>query len=91
MNGLINSPWLSHAIDKSFDQMIKKRSVNILGHQTSILMEEEFWSALKMIADKQDISINKLIANIDDAREGYNLSSAVRVYILRKLQEQTAL
>lgn len=70
--------------------MIRKRSVNILGHQTSISMEEEFWTALKDIAEREDISMNKLIANIDDARqispdERHNLSSAVRVYILKSL------
>ena len=76
--------------------MIKKRSVNILGHQTSISMEKEFWDALKAIADQKEISINALIANIDDDREGAleergNLSSAIRVYILKELQKNSAI
>ena len=76
--------------------MIKKRSVNILGHQTSISMEKEFWDALKAIADQKEISINALIANIDDDREGAleergNLSSAIRVYILKELQKKSAI
>jgi len=69
--------------------MIKKRSVNIHGHQTSISMEAEFWDALKNIAEQENLSINKLIAKIDDERDpmGYNLSSAIRVYILKNLQK----
>lgn len=67
---------------------MKKRSVNIHGHQTSISMEEEFWVALKDIAETEELSTNKLIANIDDARENNNLSSAIRIYILKKLTEK---
>jgi len=68
--------------------VIKKRSVNILGHETSISMEEEFWHVLKDIAERERLSINKIIANIDDARDAsnYNLSSAIRVYILNDLK-----
>lgn len=68
---------------------MKKRSVNILGHQTSISMEEEFWSALKSLADERNLSINKMIAEIDRARGlNANLSSAVRIYILKDLQSR---
>jgi len=67
--------------------MIKKRSVNIHGHQTSISMEEEFWDILKDIAEREGLSMNKMIAKIDDERDpmGYNLSSAIRIYILKNL------
>ena len=67
---------------------MKKRSVNILGHQTSISLEEEFWDALKTEADKQNLSINKLIAKIDRTRADRNLSSAIRVYLLKNYQQQ---
>jgi len=68
--------------------MIKKRSVNIHGHQTSISMEAEFWDTLKDIAEREALSINKMIAKIDDERDpmGYNLSSAIRVYVLKHLK-----
>jgi len=68
--------------------VIKKRSINILGHQTSISLEEEFWDILKDIAEREDLSMNKLIAKIDDARDPmtYNLSSAIRIYILNELK-----
>ncbi len=64
---------------------MKKHSVNIHGHQTSITLEDEFWHALKNAAQEQDKSINKLIAEIDDTRGKNNLSSAIRLYILREL------
>ncbi len=66
---------------------IKKRSINIHGHQTSISLEEEFWSELKDIAERETLSMNKLIAKIDDERDpmGYNLSSAIRIYVLKTL------
>jgi predicted DNA-binding ribbon-helix-helix protein len=65
---------------------IKKRSVNIAGHRTSVSIEEPFWDALRAIADKRKISLNDLIAVIDKGRDG-NLSSAIRVYILKELQD----
>ncbi len=71
---------------------MKKRSVNILGHQTSISLEEAFWEALKEEAQAQNLSLNRLIAEIDKARTQEstppNLSSALRLYVLKKLQDR---
>ncbi len=60
---------------------IRKRSVIIAGHATSVSLEEAFWSALKDIAGRRGLSVNALVTEIDDAREG-NLSSAIRVFVL---------
>ncbi len=68
---------------------LKKRSVRIAGHDTSITLEDAFWLALHEIAEEEKLSINKLIAKIDNQREG-NLSSSLRLYILRNLQEKLA-
>ena len=66
---------------------MKKHSVTILGHETSITLEDEFWNALKVEATTNGLSLNKLIAEIDDARDlQTNLSSAIRLYILKNLQ-----
>lgn len=62
---------------------IKKRSVNIAGHKTSLTLEESFWTALKDLAERKGLSLNALIAEIDQNRSG-NLSSAVRVYLLEQ-------
>lgn len=65
---------------------MKKRSVKIAGHATSISLEEEFWAVLKQIAEKRGVSLASLIGEIDAARAGSNLSSALRVYVLCELQ-----
>ena len=62
---------------------MKKISVIIAGrHQTSISLEEEFWSELQKICKEKNITINQLVTEIDSVREHENLSSAIRVYIL---------
>ncbi len=66
---------------------MRKRSTVIAGkHETSISIEDEFWLELKSIAKSQKISINQLITNIDETNTG-NLSSAIRVYVLKNLQK----
>ncbi len=67
---------------------VKKRSVEIAGHRTSLSLEEAFWRALKRLAAQDGVSINRLIARIDRERAG-NLSSAVRVYVLERLEDET--
>ncbi len=67
------------------DQRVKKRSVVIAGHRTSLSLEEAFWIALKDLARAQGLSVNRLVARIDRTRDA-NLSSAVRVYVLDALR-----
>lgn len=66
---------------------IKKRSVRIKGHATSVTLEEPFWDALRVIATRHGCSLNQMIAEIDEGNPE-NLSSAIRLYILRDLQAQ---
>ncbi len=66
---------------------VKKRSVEIAGHRTSLSLEQAFWRALKRIAAQDGVSINKLIERIDRERAG-NLSSAVRIYVLERLEAE---
>lgn len=61
---------------------MRKRSVLIAGHPTSVSLEEEFWEALRRIAAERGCSVNALIEEIDAGRAG-NLSSAIRVHVLR--------
>jgi predicted DNA-binding ribbon-helix-helix protein len=68
---------------------MKKRSVTLKGHATSITLEDEFWVILKQIADHKDISIASLINEIDEDRldsKSGGLSSAIRVYVLNWVQ-----
>ncbi|MBL4612471.1 MAG: ribbon-helix-helix domain-containing protein [Emcibacter sp.] len=61
---------------------LKKHSIVIAGHQTSITLEGIFWQQLKILARQQDISLSTIVAEIDAERQ-VNLSSAIRVYILK--------
>ncbi|PCI51542.1 MAG: aryl-sulfate sulfotransferase [Alphaproteobacteria bacterium] len=61
---------------------MKKHSIVIAGHQTSITLENIFWHHLKKIARTQGASLSLLIAEID-ARRQTNLSSALRVFVLK--------
>lgn len=66
---------------------MKKLSVLIAGrHATSLSLEEDFIDALKQIAKAQKKSMNDIITEIDATRENENLSSAVRIYILKTVQ-----
>lgn len=69
---------------------MKKRSVVIAGHATSLTLEDPFWQALKEIAQADGTTVSALIEAIDaqrtDAGES-NLSSAVRVWVFRRVKE----
>ena len=67
---------------------IRRRAVLIAGHRTSVSIEDAFWTALKEIAAVEGLSLNKLVAAVDEARSG-NLSSALRVHVLERLQGAT--
>ena len=64
---------------------MKKHSVLVAGHATSISLENVFWRELKEIAANRNLPLNRLITEIDRTRHG-NLSSAIRVYVLEALR-----
>lgn len=65
---------------------IRKRSVTLNGHRTSISLEPPFWDALKDAAARAGNSLNGFIAQIEaesrDDDHQFNLSSAIRVWLL---------
>ena len=63
------------------DTRIRKRSVRIAGHATSISLEPQFWRALEEIAAHRGLSVAALLAAVDAGRAG-NLSSALRLFVL---------
>ena len=70
----------------AFRDMIRKRSVMLKRHATSVSLEEEFWVELKRMADESGISMSELIVRIDQSRGAPNLSSALRKAVLANLQ-----
>lgn len=63
---------------------MRKHSLDIAGHRTSISLEDAFWDALREIAAAQGVSLAGLVARIDADRDGANLSSAIRVFVLQE-------
>jgi predicted DNA-binding ribbon-helix-helix protein len=61
---------------------LRKRSLQLSGHATSIALEPEFWAVLEAMAEAQGASLPALIGRIDDARAGRPLASACRVAAL---------
>ena len=64
---------------------IRKHSVVLAGHATSLSLEAAFWDALSTLAARRGQSLNRLIETIDRDRTAagsINLSSAVRVFVL---------
>lgn len=67
--------------------VLVKHSVEIAGHRTSISLEEPFWTALKDIAAERAVTVRALVAEIDAARGSSNLSSAIRLFVLRRYRD----
>ena len=68
--------------------LVVKHSVN-LDHRTSISLEEVFWTALKDIAHERGETVKHLITSIDTNRQSANLSSALRIFVLRHYMDQS--
>ena len=70
-----------------------KKSIIIAGrHSTSISIEPEFYEELLNIAKEKKCSLNSLITKIDNQRDiTDNLSSAIRVYVLKHIKKQLTL
>ena len=69
---------------------VKKRSVSIAGHRTSISLEDEFWVELRRLCAADERPLAALVAEIDAERlrqpQAPGLSSALRVYVLNRLR-----
>jgi predicted DNA-binding ribbon-helix-helix protein len=71
--------------------LVVKRSVIIAGHRTSVSVEEAFWKSLKEITGSQSMSLSDLVTKIDGKREYGNLSSTIRLFVLKVYREQLEL
>ena len=64
------------------DHELKKHSLLIAGHATSITLENIFWREFKQAAKERGMSLGELVTEIDKERQG-NLSSAIRIFVLQ--------
>jgi len=67
-----------------------KRSLTLKGHRTSVSLEDAFWKAFRDIAAARNQPINALASEIDASRGDIGLASAMRVFVLKSLQDNQA-
>ena len=65
---------------------LKKRSILLAGHATSLALEPEFWAVLDEMAAARGLSFAGLIADLDLTRGDAPLASACRVAALKHVQ-----
>lgn len=66
--------------------MLKKRSITLSGHATSVALEPEFWAVLEALARAESANLTTLLGRIDEGRAGRPLASACRVAALNWAQ-----
>lgn len=77
------------------DTAVRKRSLSIAGHATSVSLEDPFWEALQDIAAERGCPLAALVTEVDaartpaDGRAGLNLSSALRVFVLTHYRDRS--
>ena len=69
---------------------VRKRSLTVAGHRTSISLEDAFWTGLRDIAAARGVAVAGLVAEIDRGRGRANLSSAIRVFVLNHFRGDEA-
>ena len=65
---------------------LRKRSINLRGHATSLALEPAFWEVIEDIARARKISLAGLIAGLDDERGERLLASYCRLTALAHVQ-----
>lgn len=67
--------------------VVRKRSLSIRGHRTSISLEDAFFAELEAAAKRRGMALAALVAEIDANRPaGANLSSALRLFVLDEVK-----
>jgi predicted DNA-binding ribbon-helix-helix protein len=69
-----------------------KRSVEIAGHKTSVSLEPLFWDLLRQAAEREQVPVNALIAQIDEERISAEtppgLAGAIRLWLVANALRQ---
>ncbi len=69
---------------------IRKYSLTIKRHRTSISLEEPFYRALVEVARELDKSLPELVGEIDSGNRDSGLSSAIRIFLLDHYRSKLA-
>lgn len=76
---------------RAINSSVVKRSIIRDGHKSSVSLEDQFWDALREIAERERVTVSTLVSTIDHGPNRRNLSSAIRVFVLdhyRRSSEQ---
>jgi predicted DNA-binding ribbon-helix-helix protein len=68
--------------------VVISRAISVAGRKTSVSVEDAFWLALRQIANQRKLTLSKLVTFIDAERQNANLSSAIRLYVLKHFQDE---
>ena len=68
--------------------LVARRSIVICGQKTSVTLEDAFWNSLKEIAHQRRMTPSDLVMEIDAQRPHSNLSSALRLFVLKFYRSQ---
>jgi predicted DNA-binding ribbon-helix-helix protein len=77
---LVKSPVIKRSV--------ARRSVAIAGNNTSVTLEDAFWTALKELVASREMTLSNLVAAINNERRHSNLSSAIRLFVLGFYRDQ---
>ncbi|KIL98976.1 hypothetical protein CCC_02426 [Paramagnetospirillum magnetotacticum MS-1] len=58
------------------------RNIRVKGKRTSVKLENEFWSALEVMADEAHCAVDDLCETARRRYEASSLTSAIRVFVL---------
>ena len=67
---------------------VVRRSIRLGGHNTGVSLEDAFWQGLKEIARRHRMTLSELVDFIDSQRQTNNLSSALRLFVLKFYRSQ---
>ncbi len=68
---------------------VRKRSVSIRGHRTSVALEDGFWREVDRLVANEGLSLQAFLARVDEARPpDLNLASALRLTVLLALSRK---
>jgi predicted DNA-binding ribbon-helix-helix protein len=67
---------------------LRKRSILLAGHATSVALEPEFWAVLEAMATARSVALPALLIQIDQGRDDHPLASACRLAALRHASER---
>jgi predicted DNA-binding ribbon-helix-helix protein len=65
---------------------VRKRSILVNRHKTSVSLEDPFWEEVRAIARSRNMTLSDFVSDVERGRRVGNLSSALRLIVLESLQ-----